>query len=119
MVHRYRLWVVPAVIAAITPVACGDILNITNDTYIDSYNFVTDALLNNTNINFGHSGAVKAVVSSGSTQYPFANSVVHGLFTLPDAFWTAAGSSPVSSAVITFRVRNNGSIGSRHIELHP
>ena len=94
---------------------------ITNDTYVDSY-----TLDGRYHQNFGASAAVKAISNLSSGSASNESSTVHGLFTLPNQFWSDIGSGPVTSPVtVTFNMRNNSlarnppASGYRQLEMLP
>jgi autotransporter-associated beta strand protein len=106
---------------------------ITADTFIDSgspgtYNpstgelNVPGSIVNGQDIySYGADGKVKAVTSSYSSSYPFV-SATHVLFDLPQSFWSAIGSQPVASVVVSYYPFNDSlSVPDAHdnMELHP
>ena len=108
--------------ACVSAVTAAHAYTITNDTYIDSYQYTdpnTGAVLStNQRTNYGTLGVVKVVTSAASASFP-APSTVRTLFTLPSTFISALGTSGVSSAIITYTAKNDGSLANRVIELHP
>ena len=124
---RSRLFCLVPLIAAVP--AFGDVLSITNDTYIDNEyttNPSTGAVgIDHTRTNYGSSAAVKAVSNNSD------NSLVHGLFTLPDAVWSKIGvaGTITSPVTVTYNIYNNqlkstdtnaANVGGyRQLELHP
>ena len=96
-------------------------VTIKTDTYIDNY-FFTDGTttLSNQRINYGSQGAVKAVSSDGSgSSQPLATSIVHGLIALPSSVGLAVGGNAFTSATLTYRVGNNGSLAGRGLQMYP
>lgn len=95
---------------------------ITNDTYLDSYYYVnptTSAVSDFAHTNYGHNAAVKAVSNLSSTSSPGASSLVHGIFTLPAAFWAdlpIVGTVPQTS--VSYYIRNN-SLATNNSSLNP
>lgn len=96
-------------------------LNITNDTYVDSYSLDGKNLTN-----YGSGGATKAVSNLSSTGSSGESSRTHTLFTLPAAFWAGIGNGVVTDPVtVTFSIRNNTlgrnppASGFRQLELFP
>ena len=108
-----------AVVAVAVVPASGDV--ITTDTYIDSYDATSYGLAKNTTTNYGGSAATKVTTSAGSSSFPLATSATRTLLTLPNSFWTAVGTQQVSSAVVTFRIRNfnNNEAFTRSVGAYP
>lgn len=102
-----------AALIAASATAHAATLELTADTYLDSYPGgifppATQSVPENDDYNYGNTGGIKAVVSNGSTDFP-GPSTVHSVFQLPALFWSAVGNSPVTSATVTLVIRNNNS----------